>query len=277
MEKVMDRKKFIKIFYCACALVILSVFVFFTHKFYKENETYLKMKNRTFIEKTALYVELPKGRLYIDKRIEAYDGVYLCNDLDWLFNCKLFQDFLWYPNAYCVITSIDYIHIDSGPETMAYYQKMNEDKYIFVWELTWASIIHELAHFADDTHDNISNSEEWREIYQAEWVDNEWLQLYKKELLSDEEQYKLFLKESFAEGFASWYVTYYCDKYYSEYEDQQIDKSDIPVPVFKSNPDIDQETYPLTFEYMAKFYEHYSFNDVYNNAVENEATYVYWE
>lgn len=255
-------------------VLLLGTFLFYMQiNYYKTNETYLKMREHSFIEENTIPIELPKGRLYLDKRLGSDDVVYLCNDLNWVFDCKLFQDFQWFHDSYCVYSSIDYIRINGGEKTTAYYQVVDGDRYIFVWEFSWPSIIHELAHFADDTHDGLSQNEEWKSIYQKEWKNNKWLQGYKKDSLSVDEQMNLFFKESFAEGFAMWYVSDYREKYYATYSEQQSEKNDILETVSNSvNAEVNKENYPLTYEYMERFYAQYAFSDEYLRAVEYDLT-----
>ncbi len=226
----------------------------------------IQMEKRTFADKNLVSVEIPDCTLYLDKRLNYYDSIYLTEDLDWLYKCKLYKDFGWYPNAYLVYTSIDFIRRGDrkGFTTNAYFKttEKNDDKYIFIWNATDSSIIHELAHFADNTHNRISHDIEWYEIYQAEWKDNEWLKAYKKESLDETQQLERYLQESFAEGFSQWYCRYYTDNYIKEHSD----KSNDDLILHTVNPqaiDVDEDTYPLTFSYMQNFYENYEFNDVF--------------
>ncbi len=249
-----------------CALFIKEI---------KKGETRRQLDNQTYVEKNLVSVELPDCRIYLDKRLKYYDSLCLALDLDWLYKCKLFKDFGWYPDSYLVYTSIDFIRKDDLPGhiTNAYfrYSNKNDDKYIFIWNTTDSSIIHELAHFADYTHSWISHSKEWNEIYEAEWKNNEWLKVYYKDSLSETEQLETYLEESFAEGFAQWYCRYYIADYSRKHPQDPID--DLIFHTINPHPiDVDEATYPLTFSYMNDFYKNYKFNDYFIEAVESGYT-----
>lgn len=192
--------------------------------------------------------------------------------MDWLYKCKLYKDFGWADNTYMVYTSIDYIRRndvkDSGSYTNAYYltPRKSNDKYIFFWNQTDDSLLHELAHFADDTHGYISNEDAWRDIYYSEWTENEWLHNYKDKKSEDDEQEKLYLKESFAEGFAQWYCDYYNSMYIENCNEEDLERLYLHV-IENTTKGITKDEYPLTYAYMADFYENYKFSEGFMRAL----------
>ena len=258
--------------------LIANLLQFYQHHL-KSQEIIMEsqIKNGTFIEKNCLGVMLPDCTVYLDKRMDCYEGLELRNDLNWLYNCKLYKDFGWYPNAYLVYTSINFIrrNDDKSSDTFrnAYFQtsRWNDDKYIFIWEATDPSIIHELAHFADVTHNNISQSKEWAAIYEKEWTQNTWLTNYKREGLGENEQLSLYLKESFAEAFTQWYCDYHKDNFIKNCPSEELE--DLIFHTVKASPiGVNRDTYPMTYEYMQDFYENYEFNDMFLEALSNDYT-----
>jgi len=236
----------------------------------KEIENHIQ--DGSFIEKDCMRVRLPDCDIYLDRRLNYPDDLTLQTDLGWLYKCKLYKDFGWYPNAYLVYTSIDYVRRnddkDSDSYTDAYFQtnEGNDYKYIFIWKGMDSSVLHELAHFADSTHDNISQSAEWATIYEKEWKRSTWLLNYKQDYLSDDEQYSRYLKESFAEGFSEWYCEYYKESFSKKCSTEELNNLYLHTvsPILIG---VNEDTYPMTFEYMRNFYENYEFNDIFMEAV----------
>lgn len=228
-------------------------------------KTYRQIKNGTFIEKQTIAVELPDATWYLDKRMDFTDRVYLVGEMGWLYDCKLYKDFGWYPDSYLVYSTVSTIRKDRNNDNVrAYYMPTNRnERYLFVWETTDSSILHELAHFADDVQGDTSQSDEWDAIYQAEWTNNEWLKVYKKDNLSEEEQETLNRKEAFAEGFADWYVYTYEKEYFKDIPDEDR----LTHLIWSLGSETSEETYPLTYKYMENFYENYQFGEGFLNAL----------
>ena len=263
----------------AVLLVLLVAVIIIGFNMAEKTKTDWQIGKGTYVENNVVGVDIPDGTLYIDKRLKYYERFCMQLDLNWLYKCKLYKDFGWYGDTYMVYTSLDYIRRNDDRngniKTNAYYltNSKNDDKYIFFWNQTDDSLIHELAHFADDTHAGISQNDEWKNVYFTEWTENEWLQNYHNGNLTDEEQLSIFLKESFAEGFAQWYCDYYTKKFSESCSEEELE--DLCLHVVRTSPQgISKEEYPLTYAYMADFYENYKFSDGFMNALEVDYTSV---
>lgn len=258
-------------------IIIIALFIFIGSsvnqiiKHVKKAVIRRQIDNQTYVEKNLVSVELPDCTIYLDKRLKYYESLCLALDLDWIYKCKLYKDFGWYPDSYLVFTSIDFIRKDDLPgfNTNAYfmYNNKNDDKFIFIWNTADSSIIHELAHFADYTHGQVSHNHEWKEIYEAEWKKNKWLKQYYDDSFNESEQLEKLLEESFAEGFSQWYCRYYSINYSNQHPEVQNDDL-IFHTVTPQSIDVNELTYPLTFSYMNDFYANYKFNDYLIEAAE---------
>lgn len=250
----------------------LQLYIYHQGKGLIEDEPHSQNQDEDFVENNCIGVKLPDCDIYVDKRLDCFDGLDLRTDNDWLYKCKLYKDFGWYPNAYLVYTSIEYVQHDDDKSldarTNAYFltYEGDDNMYIYVWNTTESSILHEFAHFADYTHDTLSQSKEWAAIYEKEWKQNTWLLNYKREDLNVNEQYALYLKESFAESFSQWYCDYYEEEYSKNCSTEEL-ASVISHTAYVASRHIDKDAYPLTYEYMQKFYENYEFNDAFLDAL----------
>lgn len=104
-------------------------------------------------------------------------------------------------------------------------------------------LYHELGHYADYSRDLPSQMSEWIAVYNAEWIEDPYLVLYKEKKAgeNEEEQKETYLKESFAEAFAQWNI----------HENNETGDSISQYNV------CDREHYPLSYEYMDRFYGGY--------------------
>ena len=129
-----------------------------------------QQNNGTYIEKNTKPIGLPGMIVYINYQSDS--SLSLDENLNWLYDCKLYQDFGSCPDAYLIITSHDDISDARSENTESYYSHLegNPYRYIFVTNLRSLAVIHELAHFADDIHGFLSLKQRWVEIYEKEWI-----------------------------------------------------------------------------------------------------------
>lgn len=259
MEEIMKKKKVWicrTVIFFACVVGIVALLGTNKVKYYT---TVIYMQLGKYItNKTIPIVIEDCSKIYVDRRISKGTEVYLTDNFDWLYGCKLYKDFSFTPDTYLVYTNLDYIHANNK-NTNAYYTFRNcrKERYIFIWNTTDSSLLHELAHWADEAHNRLSQEKEWKDVYQKEWADNKWLNgTYTDGKLSEEDQLNLYLEESFAEGFAEWYAQYAYEKYMPlRPEEEQF--SYIVAPSLGKY--ISEKEYPLTFRYMKNFYRNYEY------------------
>lgn len=193
-----------------------------------------------YVKALCVDICLPGGiSIRVDPEINRDTGVSICKDYHWLDKNKLCQDFISATDTYIVLTSERTVKL-WGNNTLGVLGGSNNT--IWIKNLYETTILHELAHYADYTHDNLSQNERWQYIYQNEWSDNKWLETYK-----DKDK----AKEAFAEGFAQWY--------YLKYNDDFKNENNLCWITNASNCGFLKENYPLTCEFMEDFYDNYEF------------------